>query len=57
MPCTVKSIMDPKELAKESAETRAAIIAKSRRLAPIWNKGAYQFISEEMDPTDIGRKK
>lgn len=56
-PCTVKSIMDPKELAKETPEVREAILAKSKRIAPAYNKGAAQFISDEMDPTDIGRKK
>lgn len=56
-PCPVTSIMDPKTLAKESKETREAIIAKSKRIAPAYNKGAAQFISDGMDPTDIGRKK
>jgi hypothetical protein len=56
-PALVHSIMDPKELAKESPETRAAIIAKSQRLAPAYNKGAFQYITDGADMSDIGRKK
>jgi methyl coenzyme M reductase gamma subunit len=56
-PCTVKSIMDPTNLAKESPEVREAIIAKSQRIAPAYSKGAFQYITPDSDITDIGRKK
>jgi hypothetical protein len=48
--------MDPISLAKESPEVRAAIIAKSMRIAPAYNKGAAQYLSDETDPKTIGRK-
>lgn len=56
-PALVHSIMDPKRLAKETPEIRAAIIAKSHRIAPAYNKGAAQYITDETDLTDLGRKK
>lgn len=54
---TVQSIMDPRNLAKESPEIREAILAKSQRIAPAYNKGAAQYITDGADLTDIGRKK
>lgn len=50
----VKSIMDPFNLQKESEEVREAIIAKSKRVAIAYNKGGYQYISDETDPTTLG---
>lgn len=50
------SVMDPMALSRESPEVRAAIIAKSKRLAPAYNKGAVQYVSDETDPKTIGRK-
>ena len=55
-PAFVNSVMDPMSLAKESKETRAAIIAKSKRIAIAYNKGAAQYISDDTDPKTIGRK-
>ncbi len=54
--CVVRSVMDPIALAKESPETRSAIISKSKRIAPAYNKGAAQYLSDEIDPKTIGRK-
>lgn len=54
--CISRSVMDPVSLAKESPEVRDAIIAKSKRLAPAYNKGAVQYVSDETDPKTIGRK-
>ncbi len=54
--CTSRSIMDPVALQQESEATRAEIIAKSKRLAPAYNKGAVQYISDETDAKTIGRK-
>lgn len=53
---TKKSIMDPVSLSKESEETRTEIIAKSKRIAIAYSKGAYQYVSDGTDPTTIGRK-
>jgi hypothetical protein len=51
-----RSVMDPVQLAKESQAVQDAIIAKSKRLAPQFNKGAVQYITEEADLTTLGRK-
>uniref|UniRef100_A0AB39CDQ8 Uncharacterized protein n=1 Tax=Pseudomonas phage HRDY3 TaxID=3236930 RepID=A0AB39CDQ8_9VIRU len=29
---------------------------KKKRTAPLWNKGGYMYISDEEDPTTLGRK-
>ena len=50
------SVMDPVNLAREAPEVRDAIIAKSKRLAPAYNKGAVQYVSDDTDPKTIGRK-
>lgn len=50
------SVMDAANLARESEEVRAAIIAKSKRIAPQFNKGADQYITEESDLRTLGRK-
>ena len=49
-------IMDAARLAKETPEVREAIIAKSKRLAPAYNKGAVQYITDDIDVKTIGRK-
>ena len=49
-------VMDAAFLAKESPEVREAIIAKSKRIAIAYNKGAYQYVSDESDAKTIGRK-
>jgi len=50
----VTSIMDPFNLQKEAPEVQEAIIAKSKRVAIAYNKGGYQYISDETDPTTLG---
>jgi len=50
----VTSIMDPFNLQKESEDVREAIIAKSKRVAIAYNKGGYQYITDETDPTTLG---
>ncbi len=52
----VRSIMDPMLLSRESQETRDAIIRKSKQIAPAYNKGATQYITEETNPAHLGRK-
>ena len=44
-------------LHKESEATQKEIIAKSKRLAPAYNKGAYQYITPGSDIVDLGKKK
>lgn len=48
-----QTIMD--KLHKEAPEVQAEILAKATRLAPLYNKGAYQYIPED-DVKNIGRK-
>ena len=50
------SMMDAAQLAKEAPEVREAIIAKSKRLAPAYSKGAYQYIGDGAEVTTLGRK-
>lgn len=50
------SVMNPMSLAKESEETREAIIAKSKRIAIAYSKGAYQYVTDDTDAKTIGRK-
>jgi hypothetical protein len=51
-----KSMTDPMTLAKESQEVRDAIIAKSKRLAPLYSKGPVQLMTEGTDYKTVGRK-
>jgi hypothetical protein len=51
-----KSMTDPMFLAGEKEETRNEIIAKSKRVAVAYNKGAYQYISSAEDAKYVGRK-
>jgi hypothetical protein len=44
-------------LHKESAATQKEIIAKSKRLAPAYSKGAYQYITPGSDIADLGKKR
>lgn len=41
---------------EESAATIAEIERKKTRVAPAFNKGAVQYITDETDPTYLGRK-
>jgi hypothetical protein len=50
------SIMDPINLSKESPEIQKAIIEKSKRIAPAFNKGALQYVTDESEPKYLGRK-
>jgi hypothetical protein len=50
------SVMDAAQLAKEAPEVRDAIIAKSKRLAPAYNKSGIQYISDETDLRTLGKK-
>jgi len=44
------------EMAEREAEAQKEIAAKKKRVAPLFNKGGYQFITDGTDPKDIGRK-
>jgi len=50
------SMTDPMSLAKESKETQDAILAKSKRLAPLYSKGAVQYITDDENIKQLGRK-
>lgn len=54
--CSRNSIMDRTSLDKEPEHVREQIIAKSKRIALMYNKGAYQYISDEIDVTTIGTR-
>ena len=51
------NVMDPVQLAKETPEVRDAIIAKSKRLAPAYSKGAVQYVTDDADVQSLGRKR
>lgn len=40
----------------ESAATIKEIERKKKRVAPLWNKGATMFITDNEDPKTLGRK-
>lgn len=48
------SIMDPFNLRKESPDVQEAIIAKSKRIASLYNKGGIQYMTEQTDLTTLG---
>lgn len=48
------SMTDAAVLAKEPEHIREAIIAKSKRIAIAYNKGAYQYVTDGTDPKTIG---
>lgn len=41
---------------EEKRETILEIERKKTRIAPGWNKGGYTYISDNTDPTTLGRK-
>lgn len=51
-----RSKTDQHYLEKQTPEVRDAIVAKSKRLAPAYNKGSYQYISDEAEIKTLGRK-
>lgn len=51
------TVMSPENLAKESPEVREEIIRKSQRLVPLYSKGPVQFMTDDADPHDAGKKK
>lgn len=55
--CSIsRSVLDPRVLAIEKPETRNAIIAKSYRIMPLYNKGAHQYITDGEDVTTLGSR-
>ena len=48
-------IMD--NLHRESPQVRKQILEKASQCAPLYSKGAYQYITRETSPHDIGKKK
>ena len=54
--CSRNSIMDRMSLDKEPKHIQEQILDKSKRIALMYNKGAYQYISDEIDVTTIGTR-
>ena len=46
-----------KKLHLEPEEVQKEIINKTKRVAVAYNKGAYQYVTDGADPTDLGKKK
>lgn len=51
-----ESMMDRAIAGKESKEVTEAILHKAKRIAPEFNKGASQYITEGSDLTQLGKK-
>jgi hypothetical protein len=53
-----KSVTDYKwrKDSDENPDTIREIERKAKRVAPLWNKGATMYLSDEEDPTTIGKK-
>lgn len=47
---------DDPEMVQREALAQREIALKRQRTAPLFNKGGYQFISDEMDLKTIGKK-
>jgi len=43
-------------MAHRESAAQEEVEAKKKRIAPLYNKGAYQYLTEGTDPKDIGRK-
>lgn len=43
-------------LHKERPEVQAAILEKASRVAPLYSKGPYQYITDSTDLTTVGKK-
>ena len=54
--CGRTSIMDPINLNREPEHVREAILAKSKRIAQMYNKGGYQYITDDIDVKTIGTR-
>ena len=54
--CGKTSIMDRMVLDKEPEHVKEEIIAKSKRIAQMYNKGGYQYITDDVDITTIGTR-
>jgi hypothetical protein len=52
----IKSIWEKIRLGDEKPATVEAIIAKSKRIAPAYSKGPYQFITNETELQTLGQK-
>ncbi len=60
-PVTIKNEVKPVpvytgEMAEREARAQEETARKRLRVAPLYNKGGLQYISDDMDPTTLGRK-
>lgn len=53
---STKSVMDPMYWKGEDPKVIEQTIAKSKRIAIAYNKGSYQYVTDDTDPTTIGKK-
>lgn len=43
------------DMERREREAQKEIERKKKRIAPAYNKGAYQYITDETNPTDLGK--
>ena len=48
---------DDEEMRERERLAQKEIKRKKMRVAPMYNKGGYQYVTDETDPSDLGRKK
>lgn len=53
----IKSVKYTGIMLQRELEAQKEIEKKKLRVAPAFNKGGYQYITDETDPSDLGRKK
>jgi hypothetical protein len=55
VPANVRAKLSP-EMEERERIAQVEAKRKAKRVAPLFNKGAYQFITDDTDPKTIGRK-
>lgn len=55
-PSRIRDYSDNPELAAREALAQKEKERKKTRIAPAYSKGAYQYITDGMDPSELGRK-
>jgi len=51
-----KTVKYEGEMAQRESAAQEEVEAKKKRIAPMYNKGAYMLITDGTDPKEIGRK-
>lgn len=47
---------EPSDAEEREREAQVEIARKKKRVAPLYNKGGYQYLGDDVDPTTIGKK-